>query len=308
MKNKLPNRSLRIKPRLDAITKVIRDVAGDKVTMIILFGSYARGDWVEDDGMDGHHYFTYQSDLDIMLVMKKAKYATGNEGASIEKKIDKILKFLRLDGVFYPDNFRGKPPVTLIFESIEKVNKSLEKGRYFYTDIKKEGILLYDSGEFKLAEAKDLTFEEWKEIAQDDYDAWFYDGAEFLISAKNALNRKNHRHSAFYLHQATESLYTAILLVFSGYKPRTHDLKKLKGMVNQYNRELLKVFPLSSPEQEKCFVLLKDAYVKARYDKTYSITEEQLEYLLERIERLKIITEQICLQKLSGVSTGESFT
>jgi HEPN domain-containing protein/predicted nucleotidyltransferase len=300
MKTQLPKRSLAIKPRLDSIIKVILDVAKDKIAMIILFGSHARGDWVEDEGMDGHTYYTYQSDLDIMVIMKKAKYATGNEGIRIEERINKILDFLRLNGVYYPDNFRGKPPVTLIFESTTKVNKSLEKGRYFYTDVKKEGVILYDSGEFQLAEAKDLTFEEWKEIAQEDYNLWFYDGTEFLIDCKNALERKNYRKAAFELHQATENFYNAILLVFSGYKPRTHDLKKLKGMVNQYDLELLKVFPLSSPEQIECFKLLRDAYVKARYDKTYKITEEQLAYLIDRVERLEAITEKICLQKLGG--------
>lgn len=302
MKKTLPKRSLAIKPRLDAITKVILDVAKDKVAMIILFGSYARGDWVEDEGMDGHNYFTYQSDLDIMLVMKKAKYATGHEGTSLDKRIDNLLKFLRLDGVFYPNNFRGKPPVTLVFESIEKVNKSLEKGRYFYADIKKEGVMLYDSGEFKLAEPKVLTFDEWKETAQDEYDVWFPLGHGFLVRCREDIKKVNYNYRivAFELHQATECLYSTILLVFSGYKPKTHDLTKLKGMVNLYDHELLKVFPLSSPEQEKCFALLKDAYVKARYDKTYNITEEQLIYLVERVERLRSITEKICLRKLSG--------
>nr|WP_241760896.1 hypothetical protein [Rickettsia endosymbiont of Ixodes scapularis] len=42
----------------------------------------------------------------------------------------------------------------------------MEIGRYFYTDIKKEGILLYNSGEFTLSEAKELPWSEMKEIAK----------------------------------------------------------------------------------------------------------------------------------------------
>ena len=45
MKTILPKRSLMIKERLDEITKEILAIAKEKVVMIILFGSYARGDW-----------------------------------------------------------------------------------------------------------------------------------------------------------------------------------------------------------------------------------------------------------------------
>src|SRR4051794_15147930 len=119
MKTKLPQRSLVIKPRLEAITKAILDVAQDKIEMIILFGSYARGDWVEDEEYkEGRMVSYYQSDLDIMLVMKKSKYASGHEGIRIRERIEKRLKFLRLYHGSIDSNFRGKPPITLIFESI----------------------------------------------------------------------------------------------------------------------------------------------------------------------------------------------
>ncbi|MCZ6914948.1 MAG: HEPN domain-containing protein [Rickettsia endosymbiont of Ixodes persulcatus] len=55
----------------------------------------------------------------------------------------------------------------------------------------------------------------------------------------------------------------------------------------------------SSPEQEECFKLLEEAYVKARYDKNYKISKEQLLYLIERVEKLKMITEKICLERIN---------
>ncbi|WP_238528588.1 HEPN domain-containing protein [Rickettsia honei] len=66
-----------------------------------------------------------------------------------------------------------------------------------------------------------------------------------------------------------------------------------------YNVELLKVFLQSSPEQKECFELLEKAYVDARYDKNYRISREQLLYLIERIERLKMIMEKICLERIN---------
>lgn len=44
--------------------------------------------------------------------------------------------------------------------------------------------------------------------------------------------------SAFYLHQATESFYSSMLLVFSNYKPKLHDIEKLGSMAENYDSEL----------------------------------------------------------------------
>ncbi|WP_269077796.1 nucleotidyltransferase [Rickettsia felis] len=63
----------------------------------------------------------------------------------------------------------------------------------------------------------------------------------------------------------------------------------------------MQVFPIATPEQKECFELLQKAYVDARYNKNYKITKEQLLYLIDRIEKLKQITEKICLEKINGI-------
>ena len=102
--------------------------------------------------------------------------------------------------------------------------------------------------------------------------------------------------AAFQLHQATESLYTAILLVFTGYKGKIHDIETLGSLASNYSDELLKIFPRNTKELDDQFILLKKAYIDARYDKNYKITEEQLLYLISRVEKLKTVTEEICLK------------
>ncbi|MFV9890634.1 MAG: nucleotidyltransferase [Rickettsia conorii subsp. raoultii] len=44
MKTTLPQRSLKIQARLNFIVQQILDIAQDKIAMIILYGSFARGD------------------------------------------------------------------------------------------------------------------------------------------------------------------------------------------------------------------------------------------------------------------------
>ncbi len=297
IKTTLPKNSLVIKDRLDAIVQEILAVAKDQVAMIILFGSYAKGTWVRDWYVEGHITYSYESDLDILVVTKSPKYR-GLKGASFESDLTKRLERKGLRGKTF-----GAPWVTFVVEPIKYLNQQLERSQYFFSDIKKEGILLYDSGEFTLAEPKDLNSEERRQIAKDDFDQWFPRAIGF-IKATNYMLQDNYLNlAAFQLHQATESFYSAILLVFTGYKPRLHDIEKLGSLASNYSDELLKIFPRDTKEQEERFILLKLAYTEARYNKNYKITEEQLVYLIKRVEKLKSITEEICIAWINRQNT-----
>lgn len=290
MKSILLERSLVIKPLLDQVTSKILIAGKNTIAMIILFGSYARGDWVSDEYTDGHITYSYQSDLDIMVVLKKGKHI-GYAEPRIEKRLEKELVH---------DLFSKKPWITLIFESIDYVNRQLEKGSYFYSDIKKEGVLLYDSGEFTLSEVKELSSVQRRAIAKEDFEQWFESGSEFLIDTLNALQRNSLNRGEFYLHQATESFYSAITLVFSGYKIKLHDIRKLGSLAGNYNAELWQVFPHSSVDERQAFKLLEKAYIEARYSKEYKISREQLTFLIERVQKLQNLTERICLEYINA--------
>ncbi|HJD54946.1 MAG TPA: hypothetical protein LFW11_06450 [Rickettsia endosymbiont of Proechinophthirus fluctus] len=92
----------------------------------------------------------------------------------------KIEKRLEQTGLRKAEFFSLEPWISIICESISEVNDKLEKGRYFYTDIKREGILLYDSGE-QLARAKNLSWSEVKEMAKEDYECWCGRDKSFLL-------------------------------------------------------------------------------------------------------------------------------
>ncbi|WP_341754338.1 HEPN domain-containing protein [Candidatus Tisiphia endosymbiont of Dioctria rufipes] len=294
MKTTLPDRSLVIKEKLDNIVKEILHVGKSKIAMIILFGSYARGDWVEDIEKVGDiSYYKYQSDFDLLLILKNGEYA-GYPAINLQHKIEN-----RLGKKFSLDE---KPPITLILEPIKLVNRQLEKGQYFFSDIKKEGILLYDIGEFILSEAKELSRQERKPIAEKNYKYWFKKAKDFLLLTHLCLDIEQLNNAAFVLHQATESFYNAILLVFTGYKAKSHYILGLGDRARSHHYyDLYKIFPHETPEQEECFTLLRNAYVDARYDQDYTISKEQLLYLINRVEELKIVTENICLERINKI-------
>ena len=89
MKTELPEKSHIIKDKLAIITAKILSVAEDKICKIILFGSYARGNWVRDTYIEALKCYSYESDLDILIILKK-KYYTNLHKSKIEGKIENI--------------------------------------------------------------------------------------------------------------------------------------------------------------------------------------------------------------------------
>jgi uncharacterized protein len=46
--------------------------------------------------------------------------------------------------------------------------------------------------------------------------------------------------------------------------------------------------------------LLKKAYIESRYALDYKVTREDLEYLSERVKRLRDLTELACKEKIES--------
>jgi len=157
MKTQLPKKSKAHEASIYAIRDVILESYKDKIAFIILFGSFARGDWVYDSYKEGTTTYEYASDYDFLVITKKHKQGCGQAGTRLGYEISDSLKSFR-----HP--LKPHTP-TIIIESLQRVNKELEKGQYFFSDIKKDGVLLYDSGEFELADARPLNKAEMKEIA-----------------------------------------------------------------------------------------------------------------------------------------------
>ena len=269
-----------------------------RVAFIILFGSFARGDWVFDRQYKEHYIEEYASDYDILVITNKSKYISDSETMKLEAALEKRLS-PRIIEVIGPRKQAHTP--TLIVECITRVNKKLHEGQYFFSDIKREGILLYDSGEYELAEAGKLPPEKMKQLAEKDFQKWFEKANGFLEGTEFYLQKNRLNHAAFSLHQATESFFYCTLLVLTGYKPKLHNIEKLNKLCSAHNHEFLRIFPRGSEQEKTCFKLLKAAYIDARYNDNYSITQEQLQYLITRVETLKTTTESICKQWIGGL-------
>ncbi len=253
--------------------------------MIILFGSHATGRWVEDRHMEGGALHEYISDYDILVI---------TAGEVNETNIE--------DYVEAKCNFHT--PLTVLVHDVAFVNKMLGEGQYFFSDIKKEGIALYDTGNISLADQRELTSEERQRLAEDDYQYWISNAKEFLQSSVLCLGDGILNASAFNLHQATERTFTAASLVYTGYKPRTHNLAKLLNFSWAYSRELGAVFVPQDDRDKHLFKLLKNAYIDARYKKNYKITEDELAELIDKVRAFQQTAQRLCEAQIAAYGGG----
>lgn len=257
--------------------------------MIILFGSYARNDYVVyDEKFEFGKRQFYVSDYDILVVTSGI-----SDGVAI--KVLNNIEDAYYDRAKDPDR---QPPVQFISEDMKKLNKYLDESRYFYTQIKQEGVVLYDSEKFKLARRRKLNLEEIKQQAQEYFDDKFNKAIEFIEQAEFAYEKGRYVMASFLLHQACENFIYAIRLVNTLENPKQHNLTKLLNSVKKYSNEFIKVFPQDSPEEKRLFELIKAAYVNGRYDPDFVVTKKDIDALVPKVELLRDITKRICEEKI----------
>ncbi len=270
---------------LKRIVSVIRDRCDD-VEMIVLFGSYARGDYKEEADLKPERKSGHKSDYDILVVTREKSTATD---IGLWQTVTKEC-----------DNAGLSTHVRIVAHDIQELNIKLAEGQYFYSDAIKEGCLLYDSGRFKLAGKHKLKPEEEKRIAQDYFDHWFKRATGFWDHFEFAIQKEQYELAAFQLHQAAESSLKTICLVFTHYNPNEHLLGLLCDMAAEHDAALSGIFPKETREERRRFESLDYAYIGARYDPDYRISKEDLEYLSARVKHLLDLTEKICKAKIES--------
>ena len=267
------------------ITEILRT---GPVEMLILFGSHARGDWVNDPETG------YVSDWDLLVVVEsEAQVADVTQWGELERRVRERI---------------GQTPLTLIVHDIKFVNREIRIGQYFFADIANEGVMLYDSRRFSLAKPKALNAEERLALAERNFTNWYDSATEFWRGSRYYASRSLLKHAAFLLHQATERYYHSALLVFTGYKQRTHDIELLGELSGQQHALMANVLPKAAPDDKHLFDLLKKAYIDARYSMSYRITADELTELQKRVLVLADRVRTACLEQIATFCGAEAMS
>jgi predicted nucleotidyltransferase len=269
----LPDTKIR---ELETITQRIIDT--EKAEVVILFGSYARGNYKEKRGkIQGR-----KSDYDILVIV--SEYETKKE---LQTELRAVFKDISVH-------------VQLIIEEIKDVNNSLEEKQFFFTDIKREGKILFNSGNFKLSDSKELTPTRRREIAEEDFKEWFRSATRFSEYAEFSNQKSHFQESSFMLQQVVEMCYTTLEMVFTHYNPYEHNLEILRERVLQFNSRIKEVLPYETKEQKELFDYLNFAYIGGRYrsEKDFPVTQEQLDYWRTEVKQLLDLTKTICEERI----------
>lgn len=253
-----------------------------KVEAVILFGSYSRSDWV-DEPANG-----YQSDLDLLVIVSHKDLTDVAEYWYVaEDKIQRDATIAR--------------PVNVIAHTLDEVNQGLTRGDYFWTDIARDGIALYELPGVALATPKPLTATDAYEMASKyfdeklgDVDVWLETASAQQTCTDDSIRYR--RHAVFNLHQAAESAYSCFLLVRTYYRPRSHNLKFLRSLSEDKEPRLIDSWPRATKVDRRRFELAKRAYVEARYVTGYAISSDDLQAISAAVHKLREIVESVSLE------------
>jgi uncharacterized protein len=259
-----------------------------RILKVILYGSYARGGWVDEP----HTAKGYQSDFDLLIIVNNDKltdrvefWSTAEDRLNRELAITKTLR----------------TPVNFIVHTLAEVNDGLAHGRYFFMDVARDGIALYQSEDTEFHQPKPKMPSQALAMAREYFGEWFPTAAGFRRNAGYAERDGDLKLAAFLLHQASERLYHCVLLVCTFYTPHVHNLGFLRTQAERIDPRLIDAWPRDNRADRTRFEKLKEAYVKARYSKHYRITEEELAWLGERVEALGQAVQVICEERIAAL-------
>jgi uncharacterized protein len=259
-----------------------------RIVKVILYGSYARGGWVDEP----HTAKGYRSDFDLLIIVNRQEAA------------DRVKYWSHAEERLFQELGITKSlstPVNFIVHTLQEVNDGLAHGRYFFMDIARDGIALYQADETELHKPKPKTPEAALAMAREYFNDWFPAAMKRFDIAKFDVEKEYLKDAAFDLHQAAERLYHCVLLVCTFYTPHVHNLGFLRTQAERIDARLTYVWPRDNRKDRAMFEKLKEAYVKARYSKHYRISAEELAWLGEQIAELGRVVHIVCSERLAAL-------
>lgn len=259
---------------------------GGRILKIILFGSYARGDWV-DAPLAANEY---KSDYDLLIVVSQKELV--DRAGYWAKAEERLIRAYTIEKTL-------RTPVNFIVHSLHEVNDGLAHGRVFFMEVAKDGIALYEADDRQLHTPKPKTPEQALAAAKEYFEDGFPSAMKRYEGAKFYTERGYLKDAAFDMHQTVERLYGCLLLTLTFYTPYNHNIAFLRSLAEGLDRRLFGIWPEDTRKARAMFQKLKDAYVKARYSKHYRISEEELTWLGARVEELGRVVHQVCSDKIA---------
>ncbi len=295
------NTSLKVVPQpiqaeIQLVLELIIKRVKQNLAQVWLFGSYARGDAINDckeDPVTGV-ISEYYSDIDILIVVD------GSNAIKQEKW------WTRLEA-----DIKQHPGITssihLIRETKYRLADALRHSEYFYLDVLKEGILLHGA-DLPLPKPVKFDAETHRSYAVDYIEQFYHSVDVSKRGLELYYQSKDYAAAMYCLHQMTERLFYTYLLVLTLYKPRSHKLDELREFVGANNKDIYSVFHLNDKQELERFHFLTAAYVDARYKNKYTVDPEVLDKLIEQISQFQRWVLKESLQVIDNLIPEKNFS
>lgn len=259
-----------------------------RILKVILYGSYARGGWIDEP----HTAKGYQSDFDLLIIVNDKRVTDRvTFWLKLEQRLNDELAITRT----------LRTPVNFIVHTLGEVNDGLAHGRYFFMDVAKDGIALYQTDGTELHTPKPKTPDQALAMAMEYFEEWYPGAAGRLDTARYTMAKGRLKEAAFDLHQSAEFLYHCVLLTCCFYTPHVHNLGFLRTQAERIDPRLTYVWPRDNRRDRGLFEKLKEAYVKARYSRHYRITKDELEWLGTQVEELGRVVHAVCSERIEAL-------
>ena len=99
---------------------------------------------------------------------------------------------------------------------VNSVKTALKFGSRFWSNVVKNGYIVYQSQGLNLSPNPDVTEQDAKDTAKYNWERWGLQGKDFIKGALVYQRDHNYRLAAFLLHQAVESILKAIIQAVLG--------------------------------------------------------------------------------------------
>jgi len=190
--------------------------------------------------------------------------------------------------------------VCCVTHKIHTVNEGLSNGNPFFCALYHHGLMIYDSGQTALLHPG-IPGNEFKSQSELEsiWSRWYGLASNFYNSAVESLKYQRPDLTTFMLHQAVEHTCGALIRIYTGYRPNTHNLSRLLQMAESFTRGLKAIFPKSTKEEEEIYGIIQRGYLDARYKDEYNVPASTLLILINRVQQFQEVAADLHSEKMS---------
>ena len=218
--------------------------------------------------------------VDLMVVVDKDCHRSFIE-------MEPLLEFAAL----------GFPKISCTLHSLATLNDLLLGGRLYYLRVcRAENCLFQKANAFPLPVFDKSLLIAAEKMALPIFEEGIARALVFYKGASNYLRLGELNVAVFMLQQVCELAYRSLLHVLRGKEIKTHDLTVLRKHLHRYYPVIIGQFSDDEQEELRLLEILESAYIGARYNDAFFVSEQDVTTLHEKIwlllEEMKLVFEK----------------